>query len=89
MFQLKNQPFHDGNFLAFIGNLNGWTVEQVNSTKRIFHFFKNLSFQLKILAQLVLGADQRLTPTIVENAGPILCVIDEQLLQHIPVDQIK
>jgi len=72
LFQLRNEHFHDGNFLSFIGNLNGWTVDQ-----------------LQTLAQLALGNEQRLTPSFLENAGQILCVIDEQDLRRIPHEDIK
>lgn len=68
--------------------LDSWTSKSIrkkNDEIDLFIWY----FQLKILAQLVLGADQRLTPTIIENAGQILCVIDEQLLRRIPHDQIK
>ncbi|CAF1022731.1 unnamed protein product [Rotaria sp. Silwood1] len=70
--QLRNEHFHDGNFLSAIGNLDGWTGDQ-----------------LKSLSQLTLGKEQRLTPSIIENAGKILCTIDEHILRLIPSEQIK
>jgi hypothetical protein len=42
-----------------------------------------------MLAQLVLGNEQRLTPSLLENAGQILCAIDDQLLRRIPPEEIK
>lgn len=30
--ELRNQHFRDSNFLSFIGNLDGWTMEQVCET---------------------------------------------------------
>ncbi|UJR27835.1 hypothetical protein I4U23_009101 [Adineta vaga] len=47
------------------------------------------SAQLKSLAQLALSFEQRLTPTLLENAGKILCAIDEQLLRRIPPEEVK
>ena len=42
-----------------------------------------------MLAQLALGTEQRLSPVFLENAGQILCVIDEQLLRRIPLEEVK
>ncbi len=47
------------------------------------------NFQLKMLAQVALGNEQRLTPTLLENAGQILCLVDDQLLRRIPPEEIK
>ena len=30
LLQLRNEYFRDGNFLSFIGNLDGWTIAQVD-----------------------------------------------------------
>ncbi|CAF1147413.1 unnamed protein product, partial [Adineta ricciae] len=45
--------------------------------------------QLKSLAQLALSFEQRLTPTLLENAGKILCAIDDELLRRIPPEELK
>ncbi|CAF0812715.1 unnamed protein product [Rotaria sordida] len=72
LLQLRNEHFRDGNFLSSIGNLDGWTKDQ-----------------LKSLSRLALGREQRLTPSIIENAGKILCTVDEQLLRRIPPEDVK
>jgi hypothetical protein len=40
LHQLRNEYFRDENFLSFIGNLDGWTTEQVKS--RLFVSFKQI-----------------------------------------------
>ena len=49
----------------------------------------SLFFQLKSLAQLALSFERRLTPTLLENAGKILCAIDDELLRRIPPEEVK
>lgn len=72
LLQLRNEHFRDSNFLSFIGNLDGWSVDQ-----------------LKSLAKLVLSNTNYLTPPILENAGKILCAIDEEYLRRIPPDNVQ
>ncbi|CAF2351851.1 unnamed protein product [Rotaria sp. Silwood2] len=72
LLQIRNEHFRDGNFLSTIGNLDGWTGDQ-----------------LKSLSQLAFGKEQHLTPLIIENAGKILCTVDEKILRLIPSEQIK
>ena len=90
LFQIRTDYFQDGNFLSFVGNLHGWTTDQVNDFLHR-NFLDNISkiFQLKMLAQLALGNEQRLTPSLLENGGQILCAIDDQLLRRIPPEEIK
>ncbi|CAF4644370.1 unnamed protein product, partial [Rotaria magnacalcarata] len=71
LLQLRSELFRNGNFLSFIGNLDGWTGDQ-----------------LKSLAQLTLSKEQRLSPPILENAGKILCSVDEQVLRRVPPDDV-
>ncbi|CAM4889254.1 unnamed protein product [Rotaria socialis] len=72
LLQLRSELFRNGNFLSFIGNLDGWTGDQ-----------------LKSLAQLTLSKEQRLSPPILENAGKILCSVDEQVLRRVPSEDVK
>ena len=39
--------------------------------------------------QVSVGNEQRLTPVFLENAGKLLCAVDEQVLRRISADDIK
>lgn len=39
LLQLRNELFRNGNFLSFIGNLDGWTGDQVRNFYRSMILF--------------------------------------------------